>query len=137
MAIRVISCRIPLAYILTVAVLTFIFPKGGNDNFQWMAYNVLGGGLLLGAIFMATDYSSSPITTKGQIIYGIGCGLLTVFIRYFGSYVEGVSYSILIMNVAVWLIDKISLPRQFGVSKEELKAKKLKAKQDKKGGAAV
>ena len=84
-----------------------------------MAYNLLGGGLMLGAIFMATDYATSPVTKKGQIIYGIGCGALTVFIRYFGSYVEGVSYAILIMNVCVWLIDKVTLPRQFGVSKED------------------
>jgi len=114
---KVISLRIPLSYILTVAVVTFIFPKGGNDSLTWMLYNVLSGGLLLGAIFMATDYSTSPITKKGQIIFGIGCGLLTVFIRYFGSYVEGVSYAILIMNVTVWLIDKSTLPKRFGVVK--------------------
>ena len=114
---KVISCRIPLSYLLTVAVLTFIFPKG-NNSFLWMLYNLLGGGLMLGAIFMATDYTTSPVTPRGQIIFGIGCGLLTVFIRYFGSYVEGVSYAILIMNVCVWLIDKFTLPRRFGVDKK-------------------
>ncbi|MGE4354406.1 MAG: RnfABCDGE type electron transport complex subunit D [Oscillospiraceae bacterium] len=124
---KVITLRIPLSYIITVAVLTFIFPRG-NDNLQWMLYNLFGGGLMLGAIFMATDYATSPITSKGQIIYGIGCGLVTVFIRYFGSYVEGVSYSILIMNVCVWLIDRATQPRRFGVSKEAAKLEKAAKK---------
>ena len=128
---KVISLRIPLSYLLTVAVLTFIFPRG-NDNLQWMLYNLLSGGLMLGAIFMATDYATSPVTKKGQIIYGFGCGVLTVVIRYFGSYVEGVSYAILIMNVCVWLIDKYTLPRRFGVSRADLKAAKAKAKEEKK-----
>jgi electron transport complex protein RnfD len=114
---RVITLRIPLSYILTVAALTFIFPRG-NDRLVWMLYNLLGGGLMLGALFMATDYSTSPITKTGQIIFGVGCGLITVFIRYFGSYPEGVSYAILIMNVCVWLIDKYTLPRRFGVYKK-------------------
>ncbi len=133
---RVISPRIPLSFLLTVAVITFLFPKNGNDHLQWMLYNLLGGGLMLGAIFMATDYSTSPVTKKGQIIFGIGCGLLTVFIRYFGSYVEGVSYAILIMNVCVWLIDKITPPRRFGVTREDAKAARAKAKAEAKGGAA-
>ena len=128
---KVISPRIPLAYILTVAVLTFVFPRG-NDRVLWMAYNLCGGGLMLGAIFMATDYATSPITKNGQLIYGVGCGLLTIFIRYFGSYPEGVSYAILIMNICVWLIDKYTLPRRFGVSKEDMKLAKEKAKQEKK-----
>ena len=129
---KVISVRIPLSYLLTVAVLTFIFPRGGNDNLTWMLYNLFSGGLMLGAIFMATDYTTSPINPVGQIVYGIGCGLLTVFIRYFGSYVEGVSYAILIMNVCVWMIDMAFRPRRFGVSKEDEK----KAKAQKKEAAA-
>jgi electron transport complex protein RnfD len=129
---RVISLRIPASYLLTVAVLTFLFPKGDNDRLLWMAYNLLGGGLMLGAIFMATDYATSPVTPKGQIIYGVGCGLLTVFIRYFGSYVEGVSYAILIMNVCVWLIDKYTLPRRFGVSREEARMARMKMREEKK-----
>lgn len=129
---KVITPRIPVAYIATVAVLTFIFPKGDAGHLEWMLYNLLGGGLMLGAIFMATDYVTSPITKKGQVIYGIGCGLITVFIRYFGSYPEGVSYSILVMNVCAWLIDKMTPPRQFGVSAEEAKAAKAKAKAAKK-----
>ena len=135
----VISLRIPLSYLLTVAVLTFIFPKGGASNLEWMLSNLLGGGLMLGAIFMATDYATSPITPKGQLIFGIGCGLLTVFIRYFGSYSEGVSYAILIMNILVWLIDKLTLPRRFGVTREDMrkaKAAKREARKTAKEAAA-
>lgn len=128
---RIITVRIPLSYLLTVAVITFIFPQNGNGHLEWMLYNLLGGGLMLGSIFMATDYTTSPVTPKGQIIYGIGCGLLTVFIRYFGSYAEGVSYAILIMNVCVWLIDKCTLPRRFGVSRAELKKEKREKKKTK------
>lgn len=111
---KVITLRIPLFYIGTVAVLTYLFPLGGNDPLEWMLYNLLGGGLLLGAIFMATDYVTSPVTTKGQIIYAIGCGGLTVFLRYFGVYPEGVSFAILIMNAFVWLLDKAGMPHRFG-----------------------
>lgn len=129
---KVISARIPVSFILAVAVLTFIFPKGGNSRLDWMLYSVLSGGVMLGAIFMATDYATSPITGKGQIIYGIGCGALTVVIRYFGAYVEGVSYAILVMNVCAWFIDSKTMPRQFGVTKEDLKVAKAKAKAEKK-----
>ena len=86
-----------------------------------MLYNLLGGGLMLGAFFMATDYVTSPVTSKGRIVFGIGCGLLTVFIRYFGGYPEGVCYSILIMNCTTWLIDKYMRPARFGVVKGEKK----------------
>ncbi|MGM9613602.1 MAG: RnfABCDGE type electron transport complex subunit D [Butyricicoccus sp.] len=113
---KVITINIPAAYILTVAVLTFLFPMGGADRFQWMLTQLLSGGLMLGAIFMATDYVTSPVTPKGQIVFGIGCGLLTVFIRYFGGLPEGVSYSILIMNSLVWMIDQKCLPVKFGYS---------------------
>ena len=115
---RVISWHTPVAYIGTVAVLTFLFPQG-NDALTYMLYNVFGGGLMLGAFFMATDYVTSPITKEGQLIYGLGCGLLTVFIRYFGSYPEGVCYSILIMNCLVWIIDKYTKPTRFGVDKKK------------------
>ena len=118
---KVISWHIPVSYIATVAVLTLIFPRGGEDAVQWMLYNLFGGGLMLGAIFMATDYSTSPITKKGQLIYGIGCGLFTVFIRYFGSYPEGVCYSIMVMNCVAPLIDKCTKPARFGVVKSEKK----------------
>ncbi|MDL2288405.1 RnfABCDGE type electron transport complex subunit D [Oscillospiraceae bacterium OttesenSCG-928-F05] len=111
---KVISPRIPLCYIGTVALITFLTPPENIAGHEWMLAHVLSGGLMLGAIFMATDYSTSPVTKWGQVIFGIGCGLLTVFIRYFGSYVEGVSYSILIMNACVWVIDKIARPRRYG-----------------------
>jgi len=113
---KVINLRIPVSFILTVAVLTYAFPKGTADRFLWMLYNVFCGGLILGAVFMATDHTTSPITKTGQIIFGIGCGMITVLIRYFGTYPEGVAYSILVMNILVWLIDKATLPRRFGTA---------------------
>ena len=129
----VIRARIPVAYIATVAVLTFAFPMGGNDRLTWMLYQLCTGGLMLGAFFMATDYVTSPVTKKGEVIFGIGCGLLTVFIRYFGGYPEGVSYSILIMNCCVWIIDKVGKPNRYGVTKEMKAAAKAKAKAGKEG----
>ena len=113
---KVISVRIPAAYIGTVAVLALITCKTGTP-LEWMAYQVLSGGLLLGAIFMATDYATSPATPVGQYVYGVGCGCLTVFFRYFGLFPEGVTYAILIMNALVWLIDRHTAPRRFGVKK--------------------
>lgn len=123
---RVISLRIPASFIGTVALVTLIFSRG-NNHFLWMLQNVFSGGLLLGAFFMATDYCTSPVTPKGQIIFGVGCGLLTVLIRYFGSYPEGVSYAILIMNLTVWMIDKHTAPRRFGTEPKH-SLKKLLAK---------
>lgn len=125
---RVITPRIPLCYLGTVAVLTYLFPLNGNDPLDWMLYNLLGGGLMLGAIFMATDYVTSPVTPRGQVIFAIGCGGLTVFLRYFGVYPEGVSFAILIMNAFVWLCDKAGMPRRFG-------APRFRGK--KKGGSAA
>ena len=107
----VITYVIPTYYIGTVAVLTFIF---SGFDISMLSYNILAGGLILGAFFMATDYTTSPVSKKGQIIYAIGCGLLTAVIRYYGGYPEGVSYSILLMNVATPLIDKYISPREFG-----------------------
>ena len=118
---KVINWHTPVAYILTVAVLTFLFPKAGASNVEWMLYSISGGGLMLGAFFMATDYATSPVTKKGQLIFGIGCGLFTVFIRYFGSYNEGVCYSIMVMNLCVALIDKKTRPARFGVVKSDKK----------------
>lgn len=112
---RVISHRIPVAYIVTVAVFAFLF--GGFDPFV-MVYHVFAGGLFLGAIFMATDYSTSPMSARGQIIFGIGCGTLTSIIRFFGGYPEGVSYSILLMNLATPLIDRYTMPKKFGEVKK-------------------
>ena len=114
----VISLRIPAAYLGTVAVLTLVFAKGDNAVL-WMLYNILGGGVVLGALFMATDYATSPVTPKGQIIYGIGCGVLTVIFRYFGLFPEGVTYAILLMNACAWAIDRYMAPRRFGTKKGE------------------
>ena len=111
---KVISIRIPAAYLGTVAVLTLIFSKTG-EPFLWMLYSLFSGGLMLGAIFMATDYTTSPVTAKGQILFGVGCGVLTVVFRYFGLFPEGVTYAILIMNGFVWVIDRHTAPRRFGV----------------------
>ncbi len=116
---KVISVRIPLAYLLTVAVLAFIFPLGGNARLDWMLCQLLSGGLMLGAIFMATDYTTSPVTHGGQIAFGIGCGILTIALRYFGSYPEGVSYAILIMNCCVGFFDKMGIPKRFGLLKKK------------------
>ena len=110
-----------MAYIGTVAILTLIAAPAGIDNVQYMLYNVFGGGLMLGAIFMATDYAPSPVTKPGQLIFGLGCGLLTCFIRRFGSYPEGVCYSILIMNCTTWLLDKYIRPVIYGAPKKEKK----------------
>ena len=117
---KVIGWQIPVAYIGTVAVLSFLFPKTGS-GIEFMLYSVFGGGLFLGAIFMATDYVTSPVTKKGQLIFGLGCGLFTVLIRYFGSYNEGVCYSIMVMNLLVPLIEKYTKPTRFGVVKSDKK----------------
>lgn len=113
---HVISWRIPVVYIVVVFVLTSLMRGNG---FLGGVYEIFCGGLMLGAIFMATDYVTSPISAKGQIIFAIGCGVLTSLIRVYGGYPEGVSYSILIMNLAVPLIDRVTRPRIFG----EVKAK--------------
>ncbi len=117
---KVINWQTPVAYIATVAVLTFLFPRAGT-SVEWMLYSIFGGGLMLGAFFMATDYATSPVTKKGQLIFGIGCGVFTVLIRYFGSYNEGVCYSIMVMNLFVALIDKNTKPTRFGVVKSDKK----------------
>jgi len=114
---RVVNLRIPVSFIGTVAVLTVLFPQG-NDNLQWMLAQICSGGLMLGALFMATDYVTSPVTRLGQVVFGIGCGVLTVVIRYFGGYPEGVSYAILIMNCCVVLLDRIGRPKKFGTVKK-------------------
>lgn len=110
---RVISWRIPVSYIGTVFVLMGILGRHGFMSGN-PVYEIFAGGLMLGAIFMATDYSTSPITPLGQIIMGIGCGLLTSIIRIYGGYPEGVSYSIIIMNLFVPIIDKYTAPKVFG-----------------------
>ena len=104
--------RIPVSFIVTTFVCFLI-----KDSAEMAVYQLLSGGLLLGAFFMATDYATSPITGKGRIVFGIGCGVLTVIFRYFGIYPEGVTYAILLMNAFVWVIDRYTAPRRFGVKK--------------------
>lgn len=112
---RVITYQIPVSYLLTVAVLTLLFPSDGTFlSVQFMLRELFSGGLMLGAIFMATDYVTSPVTSRGRLVFGVGCGLLTVFFRSFGSYPEGVSFAILVMNCLVYYIDKLTMPRVFG-----------------------
>ena len=113
---RVISLRIPVAYVGTLAVLTLVFSKT-DAPVDWMLYSLCSGGVMLGAIFMATDYATSPTTPMGQIVYGIGCGALTVLFRYFGLFPEGVTYAILLMNAFVWFIDRLTPIRRFGTVK--------------------
>ena len=113
---KVISARIPVAYLGTVAVITLVFSKT-DAPVQWMLYSLVSGGVMLGAIFMATDYATSPATPVGQVVYGIGCGVLTVIFRYYGLYPEGVTYAILIMNVLVWVIDYYTPIRRFGTKR--------------------
>ncbi|MBN2010669.1 RnfABCDGE type electron transport complex subunit D [candidate division KSB1 bacterium] len=111
---RYISLKVPVSYILTVALLSWIF--GGTEGFFSgdPLFHVLAGGLILGAFFMATDMVTSPVTAKGRIIFGIGCGVITVIIRLVGGYPEGVSYSILLMNLTVPLINRYTRPKVFG-----------------------
>ena len=116
LARRGITWQIPVSFIGTVFL--FSLCMEGFDPMAALAA-VLSGGLLIGAIFMATDYVTSPVTKLGQVVYGIGCGVLTVMIRYFGGYNEGVSYAILCMNACVVLLDRIGRPVKFGAPKKE------------------
>ena len=117
---KVISPAIPLTYIGTVALIMLIAGKG---DIGFVLYQVMGGGLLLGAFFMATDYSTCPIKVRGKIIFGIGCGIITALIRLFASMTEAVSFAILLMNFVVPFIDRATIPKPFGTPKKEKKAK--------------
>lgn len=115
---RVITPSAPISFIGTVALLTFI--TGGD-----VLYQVLAGGLLLGAFFMATDYSTTPITEKGRIIFGIGCGIITFVIRNYGGYPEGVSFSILLMNILTPYIDRLTMTKPVGAKYPEKKKEEV------------
>lgn len=117
---RVISPTIPLVYVGTVAVIMLIAGKG---NLEFVAYQLLSGGLLLGAIFMATDYTTSPVNFKGKLLYALGCGIITALIRIFASLPEGVSFSILLMNILVPHLDSLTTPKPFGTRKEKKRKK--------------
>ena len=112
---RVISARIPLAYLGTVAVIALLSSPEGISPPVWTAYQLMGGGLLMGAVFFATDPATSPVTPRGHIMFGVGCGLLTVLLRSSSSYPEGVGWAVLTMNCMVWLLDRLGLPRRFGI----------------------
>lgn len=121
---RVISPTIPLMYVGTVAVIMLIAGKG---NLEFVAYQLLSGGLLLGAIFMAPDYTTSPVNFKGKLLYAFGCGLITALIRIFASLPEGVSFSILLMNILVPHLDRLTTPKPFGTRKEKKRKKEAAA----------
>lgn len=113
LARRVIQWHIPVVFVATVFVCSLI----ATGDFVFALYQILGGGLLIGAIFMATDYVTSPITAKGRLVFALGCGLITFIIRYFCSYPEGVSFSILIMNLLVPYIERFTANKPLGGSK--------------------
>ncbi|MBE6717632.1 MAG: RnfABCDGE type electron transport complex subunit D [Ruminococcaceae bacterium] len=110
---KTINWHIPVSYIATVAVLSFLFPQV-EATFSFVQYELISGGLILGAFFMATDYVTSPVTKWGRIIYGIGCGVITVAIRFYGQYAGAVSFAIMIMNLFVWYLDMYTRPSRFG-----------------------
>ncbi len=116
---KIVDWRLPASYIGTVVLLTFVFPHKTGDGFSAFfsgdpVVHLFAGGLFLGAFFMATDMVTSPLTVRGQIVFGVGCGVLTAVIRLYGGYPEGVCYSILLMNTFVPLIDRYTRPRKLG-----------------------
>jgi electron transport complex protein RnfD len=123
LALRYINWRIPVSFIATVGLLSWVFGSHGFFTGDWI-FALLTGGLVLGAFFMATDYVSGPLTGKAKIVFGVGCGILTFAIRRYGGYPEGVSYSILIMNATAALLDRLMRPRIYGRHKP---ARALKA----------
>ena len=134
---RVVRWMIPVSFVGTVALLTFLFPRG-HEPLDWMLCHVLGGSLLLGAIFMATDCVTSPVSRRGQMLYGTLCGAITVLLRCFGPTSEGVTCAILTMNLLMWGIDKRMRPHRFGISRVAL-LRRLAAKlgQKENGGMAA
>ncbi len=111
---RYITWHIPLSYLATVAIFSWVFWMINPQANVSPAFHLVNGGLMLGAFFMATDYVTTPVTKKGQLVFGIGCGILTMVIRLFGVYPEGVSFAILLMNAATPLIDRYMKPVTFG-----------------------
>ena len=121
---KVISLRIPLTYVATFAVLIFFFAPGHQFDVEYMAMEICGGGLILGAFFMATDYVTSPITPNGKLVFGVILGLLTFIFRMFGGSAEGVSYAIIFSHLLVPLIEKVTVPKSFGKKKPVKEAAK-------------
>ena len=116
LARKVINWRIPVFFIGTTAIMLFVFGRHGLFTGQ-PQYEIFLGALMLAAFFMATDYSTSPMTAVGQVVFGIGCGVITAIIRLWGGFPEGVTYAILLMNLLVPLIDKLTMPRVYGATK--------------------
>jgi len=116
---KVITPLIPLCFLGTVALFSLF---AGHFDLSFVAYQLLGGGLVLGAIFMATDYSTSPAYWKGKIVFAVGCGLITCLIRFYGNMPEGVSFAILLMNLFAPLIERVCAPKPFGKEKSRAKA---------------
>ena len=112
---RVISAQVPLSYLGTVAAIALLSAPAGVSPPVWTANQLMGGGLLMGAMFFATHPTTTPVTPRGQVMYGVGCGLLTVLLRGSSPYPEGVGWAILTMNCTVWLLDRLGLPRRFGI----------------------
>lgn len=111
---RVITWQIPVCYLATVALVALFVPQTGMSSLLYVGYTLCSGGLMLGALFMATDYATSPMTGWGRAIYGVGCGLLTMLLRTCSRYPEGVSFAILVMNLLVWYLDRLTKPTAFG-----------------------
>ncbi len=134
--VGVIDLSIPGAYIITFAIFTVLFSGHGFDT-GYLAAQICGGGLLLGAFYMATDYVTSPITPKGKIVFGCLLGILTGIFRFYGASAEGVSYAIIFGNLCVPLIERVTIPRAFGIArkKREKKPKKEKAPKEEKAEA--
>ena len=124
LARKVISIRIPFTYIATFAIFILIFAPGHQFDFEYMVMQVCGGGLMIGAFFMATDYVTSPITPNGKIIFGVILGILTGLFRMYGGSAEGVSYAIIFSNLLVPLIEKVTVPKSFGKKKPVKEAAK-------------
>jgi electron transport complex protein RnfD len=122
---KIISWHAPAAFIGVVALVTFFFPKGTSETLNFALGEVLSGGLFLGAIFMATDYATSPAHWKGKIVFAVGCGLVTCLIRFYGNMPEGTSFAILLMNLLAPLIERAFAPQPFG--KERTPRAKAKA----------
>ncbi len=114
LARRVITWHIPVSFIGTVAAIAVLFPRVEGGVAVSILTEILSGGVIICALFMATDYTTSPITSAGKLIFGAGCGIITMLIRHFGAYSEGASFAILIMNLLVWYIDRLTLPKRFG-----------------------
>ncbi len=116
---RILTWHIPTAFIGTVILLSGLFWLINPEKYPDPVFHLLTGGLVLGAFFMATDMVTSPVSIKGMLLFGVGCGLLTVLIRLFGGYPEGVSFAILLMNAATPLIDRYTRPKTFGTLHQE------------------